>query len=128
MPFSYFFEWGPAHQAKGALADRSRRRPRIHDGRPLGRLTDPECDPLESCTIVTTAPNSLLTEIGHHRCPVLLPPEDWDTWLTGDADRAASLLGPPASQTMRAHPVTTKVNNPGYQGDELLEVAEHGDG
>lgn len=35
----------------------------------------PENDVIESCTIVTTEPNSQLKRIGHHLAPALLPPD-----------------------------------------------------
>lgn len=35
---------------------------------------------IESCSIVTTTPNRLLSEI-HHRMPVILHEDDYDTWL-----------------------------------------------
>ena len=35
---------------------------------------------IESCTILTTTPNSLLADI-HDRMPVILRREDYDLWL-----------------------------------------------
>jgi len=52
---------------------------------------------------------------------VLLGPEQWTTWLTGSADEAETLIAPPPEDALRAHRVTKKVNNPGYQEEDLLE-------
>lgn len=35
---------------------------------------------LESCTIITTTPNSFMAEL-HHRMPVILQQSDWGIWL-----------------------------------------------
>ena len=40
----------------------------------------PEGVTIESCTILTTTPNSLLADI-HDRMPVILNPDDYDLWL-----------------------------------------------
>jgi len=80
----------------------------------------PDGEMLESFTIVTTGPNRLLTEIGHHRSPVMLDSTQWDLWLNGPKIDAESLIHPPPDDLMTAHRVTTRVNNPGYQEDDLL--------
>jgi putative SOS response-associated peptidase YedK len=41
---------------------------------------DPQGDLVESCTILTTTPNSLLADI-HDRMPVILSPDNYDVWL-----------------------------------------------
>lgn len=76
---------------------------------------------LGSFTIVTTEPNQLLTDIGHHRAPVMISPDQWDTWLSESPTDAESLITPPPDDLMHAHQVTTRVNNPGYQEEDLLE-------
>ena len=47
--------------------------------------------PLETFTILTTAPNALCAPI-HDRMPVMLSREDWDLWL-GSVEQRAALLG-----------------------------------
>jgi len=76
----------------------------------------------ESFTLVTTGPNRLLTKIGHHRAPVVLDADQWSTWLSGDETAAESVIRPPADGALTAEPVTRRVNNPGYQGDDLRPV------
>jgi putative SOS response-associated peptidase YedK len=43
-------------------------------------LRDPGGEVLETCTILTTRPNSLVADV-HDRMPVILRREDYDLWL-----------------------------------------------
>jgi putative SOS response-associated peptidase YedK len=45
---------------------------------------------IESCSMITTEPNSLMAQI-HDRMPVILPPEVWDHWLS-DTEDVSELL------------------------------------
>jgi putative SOS response-associated peptidase YedK len=113
---------GPAQQTQAALARAAGRSAVPRHGRACGiALPLPDGEFLESFTIVTTGPNRLMTEIGHHRSPVMLAEQDWDCWLGGDKQAAEQLIRPPPDDLMRAHKVSTRVNNPGYQGEDLLE-------
>src|ERR1700737_2510294 len=46
----------------------------------LDRWRDPQGDVIESCSIITTEPNSLLADI-HDRMPAILRPHEYDLWL-----------------------------------------------
>ena len=92
---------------------------RLGDGSPFafaGLWTsrfDPESGELvESCTIVTTSPNSLVVPV-HDRMPVILPCSLEDDWLDPDLSRehALSLLQPFAAEAMRAAPASRRVNS-----------------
>ena len=48
---------------------------------------------LRTFAIATTRPNALAMQI-HNRMPVILDPGNYDQWLTGNVDDAASLLQP----------------------------------
>lgn len=48
---------------------------------------------LETATLMTIAPNAELSLI-HDRMPVIIAAEDYETWLTGDAEEAAQLIRP----------------------------------
>ena len=69
---------------------------------------------LRSCTIVTTTPNSLLATI-HNRMPLIIGPEDRQTWLDpapkSDTD-LRQLIRPYPAGLMQAFPVSTLVNDP----------------
>jgi putative SOS response-associated peptidase YedK len=81
---------------------------------------------LQTCTILTTTPNRLLSSV-HHRMPVILPPETWDAWLdpdNTDNDSLAALLVPAADDLLVCWPVDTAVNNPRSKGSELTRPLE----
>ena len=48
-----------------------------------------DAERFESCTILTTAANSLLRDL-HERMPVILDPDDYDRWLDASASDAES--------------------------------------
>jgi putative SOS response-associated peptidase YedK len=73
----------------------------------------PEGQIIESCTILTTAPNSLVAEI-HDRMPVIVAPEKYDLWLDPDVkdfEAIRDILKPYDSSLMRRYPVSRKLNN-----------------
>jgi putative SOS response-associated peptidase YedK len=93
---------------------------RMQDGSPFAfaglwdRWTDREGRGSESCTIITTTPNTLIQRF-HHRMPVILSPADYDLWLDvgiHDVDRLLRLLAPHPPEDMTAYPVGPLVNNP----------------
>ncbi|ELY47473.1 SOS response-associated peptidase [Natronorubrum sulfidifaciens] len=88
-----------------------------------GGLEDaPEDDgPLETFTIVTTAPNELVSDL-HHRMAVILEPEREREWLTADDPQA--LLEPYPADEMRAYPVSKAVNDPSTDEPSLVEPLE----
>ena len=78
-------------------------------------------DPVETCTIVTTAANATLAPL-HDRMPVILGPQDWDSWLGANTPPEAlvDLLRPAADDLLGARPVSRRVNSPANDGPELL--------
>ena len=78
--------------------------------------------PIESFTIITGEPNSLVADL-HDRMPAILDPEDYDAWLTAtDTAIAAAMLQQPfPAQLMAAYPVSTKVNSVKNDTPDLIE-------
>ena len=77
---------------------------------PAGTTGGEESPVVHSFSILTTAPNELM-ETSHDRMPVIVAPEDWDTWLDpeiDDAEALEELLLPYPAEKMRAHPVGTQ--------------------
>ncbi len=79
-----------------------------------------DAGPVETFTIVTTAPNDLVAGL-HHRMAVILAPGEEETWLRGEPDAAAALLDPYPGDEMTAYPVSTRVNSPAVDAPELVE-------
>lgn len=75
------------------------------------RWTDPRGEAIETCTILTTTSNTLLSDI-HDRMPVILNPVDYDSWLNpSERDMSSSLrMLVPYAGSMRRYPVSTRVN------------------
>jgi putative SOS response-associated peptidase YedK len=77
------------------------------------RWRSPQGDVIESCTIVTTTPNSLVSDV-HDRMPVILRPDDYDLWLDPafrDGGSLSEMLKPFDAALMSRYPVSTRVNN-----------------
>lgn len=82
--------------------------------------------PLETFTVLTTDPNSLLQPI-HHRMPVILDPADYARWLEpgNPARLLTNLLRPFPSEKMRVWPVGERVGNVHNNDEDLLAPVEH---
>jgi len=99
------------------------------DGRPMAMAglwehwAGPGGEPLETCTILTTAANELIAPL-HARMPVVLAPPAVGRWLGPEADAA-----PVAHAALRAadndrlafRPVSRAVNDPRHDGPALIE-------
>ncbi len=81
----------------------------------------PDGGELETCTILTTTPNSLMEPI-HNRMPVVLDPADYGMWLDPATapDQLNHLLRPFDPDRLAAFPVSTAVNRPGNDSPECI--------
>ena len=82
----------------------------------------PDGQQVRTCTIVTTEPNELLATI-HNRMPAILAPEGREIWLDSslhDERALLPLLVPYKTDEMAARPVSRLVNDPRYEGAELI--------
>jgi putative SOS response-associated peptidase YedK len=81
-----------------------------------------------TCTVITTQAEDSLGHI-HDRMPMLVEPDDYETWLDpriSDPDDLSRLLVPAAPGRLEAYPVSLEVNNVKNNGAQLPEplVAE----
>lgn len=84
------------------------------------RWRDPAGDIVETCTILTTKPNSLVADV-HDRMPAILRAEDYDLWLdpgVTEAARVADYLKPFDARLMKKYPVSSRVNHPANDDEE----------
>lgn len=72
----------------------------------------PDGEIVRSFTVLTTEANSLIAAL-HNRMPVITPPEDYGTWLSGNVDEARALLRPCPAETLRMWPVSPAMNKAG---------------
>ncbi len=123
VPVSHFYEW----QRKGKIRQPYLIRVRSRTTFALAGLwehwTDATGTEIESCTILTTTPNALLTPI-HNRMPVILSPAQYPLWLSADPsarDELQAICQPYTAADMEAFPVSTRVNDARHDGPDLRE-------
>jgi putative SOS response-associated peptidase YedK len=114
IPANGFYEWQRLERGKQPFYIR------MHDERFFAfaglwdRWESPDKGVIETCTILTTTANAVLSPI-HDRMPVILPPGEYDRWLDPalkDLDSLAPLLVPFPAEDMFAFPVSPRVNAP----------------
>jgi putative SOS response-associated peptidase YedK len=78
--------------------------------------------PVESCTIITTAANAAMQPI-HDRMPVVLEGKSAQLWLDLQCgvEEAYSLLGPVANDFFTTRKVSTHVNSPRHEDEQCIE-------
>ena len=120
-----FFEWQrPA--ARGGGGEKQPYAVGLADRSPLAlagvwdRWTDRDTgEVIESCAVVTTAPNALMAPI-HDRMPVVVTPDERDGWLHGSTDDARHVMRPYDPDRMRAWPVDSAVGDVRTEGPECI--------
>lgn len=81
----------------------------------------PDGHTVESCTIITTSANAQIHPI-HERMPLILPAQDYDTWLSPDTPPATLMkLLTPYNGAMHYWPVSPEVNNPRHDSPSLIQ-------
>lgn len=123
VPMEGFYEWARRGDSKRPFYFHMR------DGEPfavagLWEQWEREGEPLETCTLLTTEANELLSGY-HDRMPVILRPKDYDLWLDADertAERLLSLLHPYSSEEMTAYAVSPMVNRPSNDSPRCIET------
>ncbi|ODA28648.1 SOS response-associated peptidase [Planctopirus hydrillae] len=116
-----FYEWRTEGQSKQPFCIR------MKDARPfafagLWERWTKSGSPIETCTIITTNANTLMSEL-HDRMPVILSPAAADVWLDQKIEQPElllSLLGPYPDDEMEAYPVSTLVNSPKNESSECI--------
>jgi putative SOS response-associated peptidase YedK len=79
----------------------------------------------ETCSIVTTSANALLSDV-HNRMPVILKSENYDLWLDPgfhNVNQLLDVLKPFPADAMRRYPVSTRVNS--VQNDDPTCAEEY---
>lgn len=121
IPANGFFEWQQTPEGKQPwFIRRKDRQPLALAG--LWEHWDGPDGPLDSCTILTTAANSLVARL-HERMPVMFSPADYTLWLDDavqDPAQLQPLFQPFADAALEMHPVSPVVNNPRHEGEECV--------
>lgn len=123
IPADGFYEWKKVGKAKQPM------RIMMKSGEPFAfaglfdSWTSPEGEKVHTCTIITTQPNKVVSDI-HDRMPVILREQDEHLWLNRgqfDADLLQSLLIPYDESKMRAYPVSAMVGSPKNDTHECIK-------
>jgi putative SOS response-associated peptidase YedK len=84
------------------------------------RWLSPEGEVVDSCTIVTTQSNALLSPL-HDRMPVIVALNDYERWLDVATTDVTDLFTPFPASAMTWYPVSTRVNAVRNDDASLLE-------
>jgi putative SOS response-associated peptidase YedK len=126
VPATGFYEWQKLEKRKQPHFIAMR------DGQPFAfaglweSWHSPDGSALESCTILTTDPNEVMSPL-HNRMPVIVAPADYAQWLgSGEdetphaLDQLRHLLRSYPADEMVAYPVSTYVNSPFNEGESCI--------
>lgn len=121
IPASGFYEWVPVEGHKQPWYIKS------HEDSPLSfaglweHWQSPDGSTIETCAIITTTANELMSPI-HDRMPIVLSSEVIEAWLNQKTglDEAACLLKPCASDILDAYTVSNLVNNPRFDSPACI--------
>jgi putative SOS response-associated peptidase YedK len=126
VPFTGFYEWKRAGKARQPFNVRRK------DGKVFGvaglweRLESGDLPPLESCLVLTTSANGVVSPI-HDRMPVILHPASYGAWLDPALREATDLLGGLQllpEEALESYTVSPLVNRPGIDDPRCLEPAK----
>ena len=124
VPADGFYEWAKANGAKQPHYFQ------LKDGGPFAfaglweRWAKGE-KPIESCTLLTTEANDVVSPV-HDRMPIILEPKDYGGWLDPQRRRledVSAILRPFPADRMVAYPVGRWVNDPRHDDPRCVEPA-----
>ena len=113
VPADGFYEWRKTRSGKQPFCFE------VNDGDLFAfaglwdRWKYPDGKAVETCSILTTAPNAVTSAV-HDRMPVILDPNNYDLWLDPgftDVNAESELLKPYDASVMRCYPVSTRINH-----------------
>jgi putative SOS response-associated peptidase YedK len=86
---------------------------------------------VESCAIITMPGNELMRQVHNtgnnpFRMPAILAQADYDAWLKGGVAEARAVLRQYPPDMMLAYPVSTRVNSPRNNDEQLIEPVTGG--
>lgn len=79
----------------------------------------PDCDILRTCCLITVNPNEIMLPV-HDRMPVIVSPDNYEEWLTGESDVVQALVKPFPTEEMQAWAVNRRVSRSGEEGADLI--------
>lgn len=123
VPASGFYEWQKTDSGKLPYYMYLKNKDLFSFAGLFDLWRDPSGKEVKTYTIITTIPNKLLEPI-HSRMPVILKEENEDDWLSQgqqDLNKLQNFLKPYSEGEMEAYPVSTLVNKPNNDSEELIK-------
>jgi putative SOS response-associated peptidase YedK len=124
IPATGFYEWKKNSDGKIPYHIRLKN----HDYFAFAGLYDvwknPKGEEIKTYIIITTYSNKLMRSI-HNRMPAILKKENENRWLDPDKtepDKLTPFLKPYPPNLMEAYPISSKINNPIYDSDDLIKI------
>jgi len=113
IPSDGFYEWEPAEEGRTPhWVYRADGHPMVFGGIWASRLDEETQQWERTCSILTTGAKGVVSSI-HHRMPVALDPEVWDSWLDReitDTETALELIRTIDPDEIIEHAVSKRVN------------------
>lgn len=122
IPANGFYEWQRRERGKQPYYIRLRDERLFAFAGLWDRWEGPDEGAIETCAILTTAANAVLSPI-HDRMPVILPSTAYAGWLDPalrDGESLAPLLVPFPPEEMLAFPVSPRVNVPAVDDEKCM--------
>ena len=118
-----YYEWVKQDGAKQAIYITPKNNHTIGFAGLWEQWFSPDQSPLLSYTVITTTASADMESL-HHRMPVVLSPNNFETWLTSNTDTkgALALLRPSPSDTFSVTPVSNYVNSPRNEGPKCIQA------
>ncbi len=120
VPSSGYYEWQPRPAGR---AQPYRIYRQDDPAFALAGLWEPGTNGRARMTILTTEPNETVAPI-HDRMPVVLHPDDEDTWLRGSPDERETLARPYPQEDLVATPIARDVNDPANDHPGLIQPVD----
>lgn len=129
IPADGFYEWKTTATGKQPMRITLKSRALFSMAGLYETWLSPDGTKINSCTILTTAPNELVAPI-HDRMPVILRPEDEQLWLdrtVTDTAMLMPLLVPYQASELDAYPVSAAVGSVRNDEPSLIEPFDAGE-
>ncbi|WP_077309989.1 SOS response-associated peptidase [Terribacillus halophilus] len=121
IPADSFYEWKTKDGNKQPMRIQRKDKTPFAFAGLWEKWQDDDGSTIYTCTIITTEANSFMQQI-HHRMPVILPANSQAIWLDRNEQNTETLqqILKPFSEELTAYPVSTLVNSPRNNREELI--------
>ncbi len=122
LPTSGFYEWEQTEKQKQPFFISMKTEEPFAFAGIWERWENSAGEKIESCAIITTEANAIISKI-HHRMPVIIAPGNYDLWLHPDTAQMdlLAMLTPYPPEMFQIYPVSRTVNSPKNETSRCIE-------